>query len=174
MSLTIIIICLLAERFLLDYQGLRQINWLADYSDCVARQELASWLQKGFIGITVLLLPPLLGVSLVQHLLDESLFGIPGALFACLILLYSLGPEDLDQQISRFIEAREGDDQETADTIASKLLHEDPPASEPGLSQAVTESVLEQANSRLFAVIFWFLLLGPLGALLYRLATLLP
>jgi membrane protein required for beta-lactamase induction len=120
------------------------------------------------------LLPPLLGVSLIHHLLNENLFGIPGAIFACLILLYSFGPEDLDQQISLFAEASNRGDREASDLIARQLLHDEPPPREPGYTQAVTESVLEQANSRIFAVIFWFLILGPLGALLYRLATLLP
>ncbi len=158
----------------MDYQGLRRNNWLSDLSNWFNQQELPNWLQKGFIGICILLLPPLLGVSLIQHLLDESLFGIPGAIFACLILLYSFGPEDLDQQISLFVEARERGDKEASDLIARKLLHEDPPPRDPGYTQVVTESVLEQANSRIFAVIFWFLILGPVGALLYRLVTLLP
>lgn len=174
MSLTIILICLLAERFLLHYQELRQIDWLSNYSDWFARQELPNWLQKGFIGIAVLLLPPLLIASLIQHLLNESLFGIPGALFACLVLLYSFGPEDLDQQITAFNEARERNDQETADSIARRLLQDAPPPTEPAYTQAVTEAILEQANSRVFAVIFWFLVLGPFGALLYRLTSMLP
>jgi membrane protein required for beta-lactamase induction len=174
MSLTILLICLLAERFLLEYQGLRQVDWLSRYSDWFAEQELPSWLSKGFFGIAVLLLPPLLLVSLIQQLLSESLFGIPGAVFACLILLYSFGPEDLDQQITAFNEARERNDQDAADAIASRLLQEPPPPTEPAYTQAVAEAILEQANSRVFAVIFWFLLLGPFGALLYRLVSVLP
>ncbi|MGD8589485.1 MAG: regulatory signaling modulator protein AmpE [Chromatiales bacterium] len=174
MSLTIILICLLAERFLLHYQELRQIDWLSNYSDWFARQELPNWLQQGFAGIAVLLLPPLLVVSLLQHLLNDSLFGIPGALYACLVLLYSLGPEDLDQQITAFNEAREKNDQETADSIARSLLKDTPPPTEPAYTQAVAEAILEQANNRVFAVIFWFLVLGPFGALLYRLVSTLP
>jgi membrane protein required for beta-lactamase induction len=174
MSLTIILICLLAERFLLEYQEIRQIGWLSNYSDWFARQELANWLRKGFIGIAVLLLPPLLLVSLIQQLLDESLFGIPGAVFAGLVLLYSFGPEDLDQQINEFNAAREQDDQGKADSIAGRLLQEPPPPNEPAYTQAVAESILEQANNRTFAVIFWFILLGPFGALLYRLVSVLP
>jgi membrane protein required for beta-lactamase induction len=173
MSLTILLICLLAERFLLDYQGLRQINWLSNYSDWFARQELPNWLRKGYFGIAVLLLPPLLTVSLMQHLLNDSLFGVPGTVFACLILLYSFGPEDLDQQITAFNEARERNDQETANSIARSLLQEAPPSTEPAYTQAVAETILEQANSRVFAVIFWFLLLGPFGAMLYRLVSML-
>ena len=38
----------------------------------------------------------------------------------------------------------------------------------------MTEAILEQANNRIFAVIFWFIVLGPFGALLYRLASVLP
>lgn len=163
----------MTERFLLDHQGLRQYNWLSDFSNWLNLQELPRWLQKGFSGIVVLLLPPILGVALIQQLLNERLFGIPEAIFAGLILIYSFGPVDLDQQISRFTEAIETGDKDTADSIANKLLHEAPPNDEPAYTQAITESILEQANSRIFAVIFWFLLLGPVGALLYRLTNLL-
>ncbi len=174
MSLSIILICLLAERFLLEHQDLRQFNWFSDYSNWFERQELPNWIQQGFGGIIILLLPPLLAVTLLQQLLNVSLFGIPGTLFAALVLLYSFGPQDLDRQISRFVEAREQGDEEQAISIAKELLHDEPPPHDPSYSQAVAEGVLEQANCRIFAVIFWFLLLGPSGALLYRLATLLP
>ncbi|MEN8168268.1 MAG: regulatory signaling modulator protein AmpE [Pseudomonadota bacterium] len=174
MSLSIILICLLAERFLLEHQDLRQFNWFSDYSNWFERQELPNWMQQGFGGIIILLLPPLLAATLLQQLLNVSLFGIPGTIFAALVLLYSFGPQDLDRQISRFIEAREQGDEEQATSIAKELLHDEPPPHDPSYSQAVAEGVLEQANSRIFAVIFWFLLLGPSGALLYRLATLLP
>ena len=42
---------------------------------------------------------------------------------------------------------------------------------ETGISKACVESVLENGNDALFAPIFWFCVLGPAGAILYRLAN---
>ncbi|MBA1443330.1 MAG: regulatory signaling modulator protein AmpE [Chromatiales bacterium] len=174
MSLIIILICLIAERFLLNKQALRQPVWFNDYSDWYHRQELPVWMRNGFGGVISLLLPPLLAVALLQQLFDDTLAGLPGALFACAVLLYSLGPDDLDQQISRFIDARDKGDEQHARGVARDLLNDEPPPHDPAYSQAVAESILIQANNRIFAVIFWFLVLGPIGALLYRLASRLP
>ncbi|KRT55198.1 regulatory signaling modulator protein AmpE [endosymbiont of Ridgeia piscesae] len=174
MSLLIIISCLIAERFLLQQQELRDPHWFARYSSWYQEQELSSKLTQGFGGVIGLLLPPLLLVALLQALLDGMLFDLPSLLFAGALLLFCFGPQDLDQQASRFVEARERGNEDQARVIARQLIGDEPPTQEPAYSQAVTEGILSQANSRLFAVIFWFLLLGPLGAILYRVASLLP
>ena len=174
MSLIILLICLLAERFLLEYQYLRQANWFNEYSNWFERQELPDWMLNGFGGVIALLLPPLLAIALFQHLLNDSLLGIPGALFACIILILSFGPQDLDRQVKQLYDTNNKHDEEQAASSAKELIQNDLPSSDPHYSQAIVESILEQANSRLFAVIFWFLVLGPIGAAMYRLATWLP
>lgn len=174
MSLTILLICLIAERFLLDYQHLRQLHWLDEYSYWFERQELPDWMINGIVGVISLLLPPLLAIALLQQLLDDSFFGIPSALFAILVLLFSFGPQDLDDQIKQLQDAKSEQDKTQAEQLARELLDDKPPSSEPGHSQAIAEAILELANRKIFAVIFWFLLLGPIGAALYRLASHLP
>jgi len=174
MSLMVIVICLIAERFLLDHQHLRQVGWLERYHQWLARLNAPEWTQRGLFRLIALLLPPLLIVALLQQLLDESLFGIPGLLFAGAVLLFSLGPTDLDTQVNDYTRAVETDDEDTQRRIAREIVDDEPPTSEPAFSQAVAEGILLQANPRLFGVLFWFLLLGPLGALLYRATHRLP
>jgi membrane protein required for beta-lactamase induction len=171
MNLIIILACLLGERFFWEQQSLRRSGWFTEYSLWYQRQELPRWMNEGFWGVILLLLLPLLAVALLQALLDGVLWGIPSVLFACLVLFFSLGPTDLDRQVSEYAAARESGDEETSLATARHLLDDEPPPSEPTCSQAVAESILDQANSHIFAVIFWFLLLGPMGALLYRMAN---
>lgn len=170
----IIVICLIAERFLLEYQHLREFRWLGVYSQWLDRPSLPGWLRQGFPGLLILLLPPVLLVGMLQQLLANSLFGLAGVVFAALVLLYSLGPQDLDSQIDQFAQAVEEDDEPRARAIAAEIISDEPPVSEPAFSQAVAESTLYLANQRLFAVLFWFMLLGPMGAILYRMASRLP
>lgn len=173
MTLMIILICLIAERFLLEHIHLRNNRWFYRYCQWHLLQNLPDWLQQGLFGLILLLSLPLLGIAVLQQLFAESLFGIPGVIFSIGVLLYTLGPQDLDQQINEYVSASENDDTEARD-IARVILEDEPPTSEPARSQAVAEAVLQQANRRTSAVLFWFVILGPLGAMLYRLATWLP
>lgn len=174
MSFLVTVICLIAERFLLDYQHLRQTGWLESYSQWLTRQSAPEWTRRGLLGLTVLLLPPVLTIALLQQLLAASLFGLPSLLFAAGVLLFCLGPVDLDTQVDEYTQAVEAEDEATSKRVASEIVDDEPPTSEPAFSQSVAEGILFQANQRLFGVLFWFLLLGPLGAALYRIATLLP
>jgi membrane protein required for beta-lactamase induction len=174
MSLIVIVICLIAERFLLDYQHLRQKHWLEAYSHWLSRQHAPTWTQSGLMSLIIQLLPPVLLVALLQQLFAGSLFGLPSVLFAAAVLLFCLGPVDLDTQVNDYIRAVEADDETSQRRIAKEIIDDEPPTSEPALSHSVAEGVLFQANHRQFGVLFWFLLLGPVGALFYRIATQLP
>lgn len=174
MSLIVIVICLIAERFLLEYQHLREFRWLTGYHRWLEANAPAEWMTRGIPGLLLLLLPPALLTGLLQQLLSSSLFGLPGLIFAAMLLLYTLGPQDLDSQIDRYTQAAERDQESDLGEIAREIIDDEPPASEPARSQGVAESALQQANRRIFAVLFWFLLLGPMGAILYRTAAQLP
>ncbi|MCG7898905.1 MAG: regulatory signaling modulator protein AmpE [Candidatus Thiodiazotropha lotti] len=173
MTLTIILICLIAERFLLEHRHLRSNRWFTRYCQWHQQQNLPEWMQQGIIGLLLLLLPPLLAIAALQHLFADSLLGLPSLLLSIGVLLYALGPQDLDSQINQYVETAEADDGE-ARRIAREIIEDEPPTSEPARSQAVAEAALQQANRRTVAVLFWFILLGPLGAILYRLATWMP
>jgi membrane protein required for beta-lactamase induction len=131
-------------------------------------------MQQGLPGLILLLLPPLLCIAILQQLFAESLFGIVGVLFSIGVLLYTLGPQDLDTQISQYVTAVDNDDEIDIRDAALTIIEDEPPTSEPARSQAVAEAALQQANRRTIAVLFWFAILGPLGAMLYRIATWLP
>ncbi|MCG7865552.1 MAG: regulatory signaling modulator protein AmpE [gamma proteobacterium symbiont of Stewartia floridana] len=173
MTLTIILICLIAERFLLEHSHLRSNRWFTRYCQWHQQQNLPEWMQQGVIGLLLLLLPPLLAVAALQHLFADTLLGLPSLLLSIGVLLYALGPQDLDSQINQYVETAEADDAEARE-IAREIIEDEPPTSEPARSQAVAEAALQQANRRTVAVLFWFILLGPLGAILYRLATWMP
>ncbi len=110
---------------------------------------------------------PLLVVGSLQAVLQERFFGLPAFAFALLMLLYCWGPRDLDIDV----EAIEAAPDEAARQRAIAQLAGDArqPASddEAGLVLAVFAG----ARRRWFGVLLWFLLLGPFGALLYRLAV---
>jgi len=127
--------------------------------------EASFW--RGRHGIALALLPPLLLVASLQWLLHAPLLGLPGLLFGILVLVYTWGPRDLDVDVEVIIDAHDPDTRRHA--IAALW-----PPGEVARSDGagLVEAVFRNALRRWFGVVFWFLLLGPFGAMLYRLAAL--
>mgnify|MGYP003575614550 CR=1 FL=1 len=123
---------------------------------------------RGPWGIALALLPVLLVLALFQLALDGVLFGLPSLLLAILVLFHSWGPRDLDEDVAAIVDAPSALQRREA----AARLH---PAA--GLQvaaidgPALVEVVFRSALRRWFGVLFWFVLLGPFGALLYRLTA---
>lgn len=97
--------------------------------------------------------------------------------FACVVLLYSFGRGELTRHITDFIVAEAKGDWNQACGAAKALgMH----AHETDNNDWITlnKDFLSQANyqgfQRFFAVVFWFTLFGPVGAICYRLSHLWP
>ena len=121
----------------------------------------------GRYGIALALAPVLLVVALLQWLLDGPLYGLPGLLFDIVVLVYAWGPRDLDVDVEAIIDAHDAPTRRAA--IARLGLTGEAAALD---GPALVEAVFANALRRWFGVLFWFLLLGPVGALLYRLSAL--
>ncbi len=165
-----VILALIAERFLLDQETYRHSGWFKKYLNWCHRQSLGEWINSGTAGVIGSLLPPLAAVALIQALLHHVLGGVLEFLFATGVLLYCLGPRNLDRQVEDFVDAWDEGDQDKASEIVQDLVADDPPGSQQDFTRTVTDGILKQACYRIFGILFWFMVLGPLGALLYRLS----
>jgi membrane protein required for beta-lactamase induction len=168
MTTLAIILALAAERFLLEQENYRRYSWFSGYREWIQEQSWGPSVSEGSVGVIALLLPPLLIVGLLQALLEGMLGGTLELLFGIAILLYSLGPRDLDRQITEFIDHWDSGDEENAKAVVSDLLP--PETSQDGYGTRLARAIMEHACYRIFGVLFWFILLGPIGALLYRLS----
>jgi membrane protein required for beta-lactamase induction len=174
MILITLVLALLAERFLGQYQYLRHYEWFNRYVITVRARLGSAAVWDGPVGVIATLALPLLAVGLLQALLHGALLSLLGLVFGVAILLFTLGPRDLDADAEAYCAGVEADDAERAQHSAGDLLGYDAPPDAWTRSRAVTDAVLAQCNTRLFGVLFWYALLGPLGAVLFRLAVLLP
>ncbi len=174
MILITLVLALLIERVLGQQQSWRRYEWINRYVNAVRSRLGAVAFWDGPAGIIVTLLIPLFTVGLVQTLLHGVLLNLLGLAFGVVVLLYTLGPRDLDADAEAYCAAVEAGDTDRAHSSASDLLGYDAPPDPWTRSRVVTDTVLAQCNERLFAVLFWYALLGPLGAVLFRLSVLLP
>lgn len=122
---------------------------------------------SGPLGVFALLALPLAGAGAVLALLG-ALGGALAFAGALALLVYSLGPRDLSHQVEEYVTALSVNDASAADAIGADLSGLDPAEASP---PAVARAILVLAAERLFSVLFWFVVLGPIGALLYRLAA---
>ncbi|MFC5576774.1 regulatory signaling modulator protein AmpE [Lysobacter niabensis] len=147
--------------------SVRHYDWYGNWLDWLDAQFPDSNFWRGRWGIALALLPPVIAIGLFQLALREPLYGLAGLLFAIFVLFYTWGPRDLDLDIDAIISAPDAASRREA---MLKLWPDGAPSTIDG--NALVSAVFQNALRRWFGVLFWFLLFGPWGALLYRLTVL--
>lgn len=167
MSFFALLIALLLDLALRQFEQLRGPRWFRAYFESLAFLAQAANFWRAGLGVLVVVLVPTVVTLFVGHLLDHIWAGL-GFAFAVLILLLTLGPQDLHAQAMEYIGALRAGKTERAEELARALLRAKPPSEPAACSEAITHVVFSEANERLFGILFWFALLGPAGAVLYR------
>jgi AmpE protein len=147
--------------------GLRQYGWYASWLRWLNAQFPEGSFWRGTYGIALALVVPLLVVGLFQLALDQSLWGFVGLLFDIAVLFYCWGPRDLDLDVAAVLDAPDAASRRTA---AARLWPQGAAVQLDG--PGLVEAVFRNALRRWFGVLFWFCVLGPFGAVLYRLSVL--
>ncbi len=121
---------------------------------------------RGIAAVAVLLVPFALLASLAQR--NEFL----GALFSVTVLYFAIAPRSLREHAERVANAFSAGDLPEARHRVSMLVSRDTSQlDEEGVARATVESVLENGNDAIFAALFWFVLAGAPGVVLYRLSN---
>jgi len=167
MALISIIIGLLFDRAFRHLHDLRDLSWFEYYTGAVTRFVRAN----GVVQIVAVLIVPVAVIAVIQHLMHDFLFQLPYLVFAVLVFAYCLGPACLSSDIEFYLDARRLGDEDEALHYAGVLTERAASTSPDQQTSDVTRAILHVANERIFAVIFWFVIFGPAGAVLYRLTT---
>lgn len=146
--------------------AVRQFGWFGQWLRWIDGRFPGDGLWRGRYGVVLALVPPLLLVGLFQLALDGTVFGLPSIVFGIVVLFYAWGPRDLDADVDAIVQT---DDPVARHAAAARLWPAGEAVSLSGSS--LVGAVFRAARRRWFGVLFWFLVLGPVGALLYRLAA---
>lgn len=147
MKLLVVVLCLLSERFLMHTYSYQRFSWFAKYSDSI-KKFIGSYslLSNPYVALAALVFPIVFSVGLIYWVLSGILFGFIGLVLSIVLFFYCLGPQNVFY-----------------------------PGSQEDLNQTPNEFIgnyFVMANTQLFAVLFWYLITGPIGALTYRVITL--
>jgi AmpE protein len=170
MHLIALLIGLVIERLATQLFHLRRLRWIDRVIDAGFRQagRLPNWPALiPIVALVVLLVLPVLALT-VALVLRDPLLGFPYLVLGVFVLFFSLGPQDIGEDVDEYCKAMEDGDKERIRETARAIIESDVPEDTLERIHRVEEAVCVQANNRLFAVIFWFVLLGPLGAWTYR------
>jgi AmpE protein len=172
MHLIALLIGLVVERLATQLFHLRRLRGLDRFIDGGFRQaaRVPNW--PALIPVIVIVVLLALPVFAVVFILGDALLGFPYLLLAIVVLFFSLGPQDIGEDVDEYCRAIEEGDEERIQQTAKAIIENDIPDDTRERIHKVEEAVCVQANNRLFAVIFWFVLLGPLGAWAYRVTDL--
>ncbi|NNC56121.1 MAG: regulatory signaling modulator protein AmpE [Woeseiaceae bacterium] len=172
MKLIALLIGLVIERLATQFFHWRRMRWLDRIIDSGFKQaqRVANWPPL----IPVLLLAGLLvlPVFAVIFILGSTLAGFTYLLLAVVVLFFSLGPKDIGEEVDEYCKALESEDEETIHNAAKAIVEGEVPTDARERVSRVEESICVQANNHLFAVVFWFIFFGPLGAWAYRVTDL--
>ncbi|OOG65316.1 beta-lactamase induction protein [Rhodanobacter sp. B04] len=116
--------------------------------------------------VLLALLVPAVLCALLSWLLGHLLLGdLLQLLFSLAVLLYCFGPREFEADLEAILKAPDGASREAA---AQNLSEEGETIAWNAAALGV--AIAYAALRRRFGVLLWFFLLGPVGALLYRLA----
>jgi AmpE protein len=161
------------ERLLTSLFHLREFRWLDPWIDRMSGWLANASLVTAIIGTGIYTFVAILPVVVAATLLSGTLLQIPYFLLAVVALLFSLGPRDLSTEVEDYCDAVRDGREEDIQRIVYELRECDIPQNDEAQVAAVRRAIFIQANNRIFGVVFWFILLGPTGAWLFRVVDLL-
>ncbi|WP_172600365.1 adenosylcobinamide-phosphate synthase CbiB [Sulfurivermis fontis] len=121
---------------------------------------------QGVLVLLLAVLPLVLVTAVLAHLPHI------GVVAEVLLLYLAIGATSLAQHGRAVAAALAGGDLALARQRVGWMVSRDTAAlDEAGVARAATESVLENGNDAIFGALFWFVVLGAPGAVLYRLVN---
>jgi AmpE protein len=170
MTFIVLLTALILDR-LYDYHKVyRDFNWFNQWQTWLKRKifnQFEATQVGAWIFYAVSLLVPLWMVNIiVSFLFDFN--SLISALVSVGVLLISLGPIDFENSIDDYLIAKASADEEQAKHYANVLIYDNNEALEETEVVQVTRSILYCSVEHFFATLFWFVIVGPVAAMFYR------
>jgi AmpE protein len=172
MSFIAILLSIVFELSIKSLESWREFGWFSTLTDWVLLQMQKSSLRDGPVAVLAILAPVVLGVWLVAAILGH-IWIVFSFIFSVFVLLMSLGPVDPMRQAHDYLQAMHaGDTAEAnkhAEALCARAVADDPVVT----AEQVKQALLIRLCENILGIFFWFLVLGPVGAVLFRATCLL-
>ena len=168
-----ILLAVALDRFVPDRYGFKPFAWYRDWAESIEQRFNGGSRMHGVAAVSLALVPVVLGVFVAQYVLHQ-VSDLLEFVFSVLVLYACLDIYRLANSARAVADAVDAGDVREADAHLKDIAGKSAPdLSETTISHATVEAVLKQTNSVVISPLFWFILLGPAGAVLQRLACIL-
>ncbi len=152
---------------------LQKDRWFDGYLHWLEQRPTRAWPKLQLLLAVVL---PALLLWLLTLGVVEGLSAGWAIFIAVPVLLYSLGRGDFSAEVRAYLDASEREDSVSAAqhlaVLQGNAVEDADPENWESMHRQALKTIAYRGCERMFAVIFWFLILGPAGALMYRLSVL--
>lgn len=169
MKFIIILLCLWLDHYMRVGSRGRQQHFFNAYENFVKKIFSKSSFFQGPTTVALVAAPVIILVGVLQ-LVGNLHSDILSLLLGVAVVLFCLGASPLQYHIEGYLNPKEGQAAEN-ETQLKAYLKEAGVKTHGSFHRGITELILSQSHERLFAIIFWFLILGPIGAITYRLIS---
>ena len=172
MNLIALLFGIWIEQRLASLLRLREPRWFDPYFDWGLRHLSGANAGQALVMTALIGLLPVLPVAIIAWLFANKLLGILYLAFSLVVLLFSLGPRNLAEDVEDYTRVLREPDEQLRAQRAKAITERDAPTDPAERTRAIEDAIFVQANNRMFGVILWFMLLGPTGAWLFRVTDL--
>jgi AmpE protein len=174
MTLIALFLGLAIERLATRLLHLREPRWFDGYLEWTLGRFRGARGAGLIVLTTVLVLLPVLPVAIIAAYFyrEAPLLAFAYVAFAVLVLVFSLGPRDLKDEVDDYIDALRTGDEARAGRVSRELLEHDAAQRTGSGANTLEEAIFVQTNNRIFGVAFWFMIAGPAGAWAFRVSDL--
>lgn len=171
--LIIVLLAILLDHLIPDRQGIKPFAWYRDWAESIEERFNGGKRTHGIGAVMLATLPIVAGVMLIHYILGE-LSWILRVAFDIVVLYLCLDVHRLGKTANAISNSLESGELNEANEKLKDLIGKGAPErTEANIARAAVEGVLKQGNSLIVSPVFWFILLGPFGAVLQRLSCIL-
>ena len=167
MTLITVLIAFALEYFLGTFDRFRKFDWFDYYLNWIERSlgRYSQW--EGVLGVLITLAVPVMILLAISYALSAIFIGLV-FLLSIFVLIYCLGL-DINNLLSNYIQSIKGKMDEDIAVVENQIKL-DLDLNEYNETKAIS-SILLRSHNHIFGVLFWFIILGISGALLYCLTV---
>ena len=168
MKLIILLVALAIGHLSSSYDRWRRFSWFQDHIYWIEKRISQYGIWDSAIGALLPLIIPC-GVFLVALYALDEIWSLLAWVFSVIVLFVCLGREPLADAVDDFIDAHNENDNKGMSVAAEELTDDYSSANDDPIP--LLSGLLYKSQDQIFGVIFWFIVLGPLGALIYRFSS---
>lgn len=171
--LIVVLLAILLDHLIPDRQGIKPFVWYRDWVESIEERFNGGKRTHGMGAVLLAAMPIVVGVLLIHYVLGQ-VGWVLRVVFDVIVLYLCVDVHRLGRnanEVSLALESGElNEAEEKLRELTGKGVSE---KTETSIARAAVEGVLKQGNSLIVSPIFWFILLGPFGAVLQRLSCIL-